>query len=137
MRGAAAVLADGNAGAVIALFVAVKICLTFALLPIGTMAIVNARMMSTRVAVLGPIHLGPVLGGYACSPVRFIDSDWLGPGEPFVGMVGLLLSLWLVGTAVAILEGGRPLRQAENREQWSTAPRSSPKPSLRCSSPCS
>jgi hypothetical protein len=110
LRGAAAVVARAEADAVgvSPLFQAAKVALSFALVPLAAVVATNARTMSTtRVVVRSAIQFGPVLAVLCLvsGAAIFVDSQWFGPGEPVVALVGLLLALWVVATSAAMFEG--------------------------------
>lgn len=110
MYGAAAVLADHTEPAVLsALFTVAKLVHTFSLVPIAAMVVANARTMSTSPTPVGwLVRLGAgigILSFLSTTAIFFVDDDWFGPGEPVVAMMGFLLSMWLVATAVTILQG--------------------------------
>jgi hypothetical protein len=110
LRATATVLADERASpsSVAALFVAAKVCLSFSLVPIAAMVATASRAMSASgLIVRWSTNIGPYLAILcALSGVLvFADDDVLGPGEVYLGLVGLLLALWIVATAIAMLEG--------------------------------
>jgi hypothetical protein len=109
---AAVALADRDAhdAAVTAAFAAAKVSLTFSLLPLATVILANARTMaSSRTPVRWLVRFGFQIGVVAvlAAGVVFVDSDWLGPGEPAVAVMALFVAMWLVAVAVTLLEGER------------------------------
>jgi hypothetical protein len=110
-RGGAAILADDRleGAAVSALFAAAKVSLSFSLLPIAAVVLTNARTLATsRTPLRWLVRLGTQIGLLSLLSslaVFFVHDDWFGPGEPVVAILGLVLSMWLVAVAAAILRG--------------------------------
>jgi hypothetical protein len=110
LRATSTILADEHAdpSSVAALFVAAKVCLSLSLVPIAAVVATASRAMSaTRLAVRWSINIGPFLAALCAlsGVVVFADDDVFGPGEVYLGFVGLLVALWIAATAIAMLEG--------------------------------
>lgn len=121
-RAGAAVLADNEVepAAVSALFAASKLLLSFALIPISLVVITNARTMAASpTPVRGLVRVGTEIGVLALAAstvVFFADDGWFGPGERVIGLMGFLLSLWMIATAVTILRGEAKVASLEKRD---------------------
>jgi hypothetical protein len=108
LAGAAAVAhRTGSESAVTALFAGAKVCLSFALLPLGAVVLANASMVAStnRSALRWLVRFGAQIGivAIASGALVFVDSNWLGPGESVIALVGLLIAMWLIAVAFAIV----------------------------------
>lgn len=113
LRAGAAVLAyeraDSNTAA--AVFDLAKISISFALVPLAAFVLSASRLMSTtRLVVRWAIAIGPVVALLCVlsGMLVFVDDAVFGPGETYVGFVGVLFALWIAGSTIAMLEGDSP-----------------------------
>jgi hypothetical protein len=91
-----------------ALFAAAKVCLTFALTPLGMVILANARTLSSSTTpIRWLIRVDFEIGVLALvsSAAIFIHAGGFGAGEAVVAGVGLLVAFWMIAVAAVILEG--------------------------------
>jgi len=95
--------------AVYATFVAAKLVVTLALLPVAALVLANARTIAAtrgrpdRWLVRFDIQIAVIAA--VASVVSFVDSEWLTPGEPVAAAAWLLVGLWVAALARTIAFG--------------------------------
>ena len=112
--------------AVFAVFVAAKLVVTFALLPVAGLVLANARTIATtqrrpeRWLIRFDIEVAAI--AVVASVVSFVDRDWLAPGELVAAGAWFLVAFWVVVLGADHLErrrrhllGGKLMNRSAHR----------------------